>query len=71
MIMALIVGTAELLGLFAEQSGWRGGFWDWVAGLDLNVTGFVIVGMFVVTWLGALLVWPFGRIEERWAVQEG
>jgi high-affinity nickel-transport protein len=67
--VALIVGTAELLGLFAEQLGWRGGFWDWVAGLDLNVIGFVIVGMFVVTWLGALLVWRVGRIEERWAVQ--
>ncbi len=67
--VALIVGTAELLGLFAEQLGWRGGFWDWVAGLDLNVIGFVIVGMFALTWLGALLVWRIGRIEERWAVQ--
>ena len=67
--VALIVGTAELLGLFAEQLGWRGGFWDWVAGLDLNVIGFVIVGMLALTWLGALLVWRIGRIEERWAVQ--
>lgn len=67
--VALIVGTAELLGLFAERFGWRGGFWDWVGGLDLNVIGFVIVGMFVVTWLAALLVWRLGRIEERWSTQ--
>ena len=67
--VALIVGTAELLALFADQLGWRGGFWDWVADLDLNVIGFVIVGMFVATWLGALLVWRVGRIEERWAPQ--
>jgi high-affinity nickel-transport protein len=65
--VALIVGTAELLGLFADQLGWRGGIWDGVAGLDLNVIGFVIVGMFVATWLAALLLWRFGRIEQRWA----
>ena len=31
--------------------------------------GFVIVGLFVLTWLVAVLVWRLGRIEERWAVQ--
>ena len=67
--VALIVGTAELLGLFADQLGWRGGFWDWIAGLDLNVIGFVIVGMFAATWLAALLVWRFGKIEQRWAAR--
>lgn len=65
--VALIVGTAELLGLLTEQLGWRGGFWDWVSGLDLNVVGFLIVGLFVLTWLGAVLVWRFGRIEQRWS----
>ncbi len=68
--VALIVGTAELLTLLADQLGWRGGFWDWVAGLDLNVIGFAIVGMFAATWLAALLVWRVGRIEERWADSE-
>jgi hypothetical protein len=24
--------------------------------------------MFVVTWLGAVAVWRFGRIEQRWAL---
>ena len=66
---ALIIGTAQLLGLFAVQFGWHGTFWDWVSGLDLNVMGFVIVGLFVLTWLVAVLVWRLGRIEERWAVQ--
>lgn len=64
--VALIVGTAELLGLFAGELGWRGGFWDWIAALDLNVVGFVIVGLFILVWAGALLVWRLGRIEERW-----
>ena len=68
--VALIVGTIELLGLLADQFGWTGGFWDWLAGLDLNVVGFAIVGLFALTWVVALLIWRFGRIEERWAVPE-
>jgi high-affinity nickel-transport protein len=65
--VALIIGTIELLGLMAEQFGWSGGIWDWIGGLDLNIIGFVIVGMFVATWVVALLVWRFGRIEEKWS----
>lgn len=69
--VALIIGTIELLALFAEQFGWRGGIWTWVGGVDLNVIGFLIVGLFVLTWLVALLVWRFGRIEEKWSARLG
>ncbi len=64
--VALLIGTVELLGLFAGQLGWRGPLWDWLGGLDLNTVGFVVVGIFVVTWAVALLVWRYGRIEEKW-----
>jgi nickel/cobalt transporter (NiCoT) family protein len=67
-VVALLIGSIELLGLFADQLGWRGPFWDWLAGLDLNTVGFVIVGIFVITWVIALLVWRYGRFEEKWAV---
>jgi high-affinity nickel-transport protein len=33
---------------------------------NLNIAGFVIVGLFVVTWIAALAIWRYGRIEERW-----
>ena len=64
--VALLIGTVELLGLLADKLGLHGFFWDWVAGLDLNIVGFVIVGLFFATWVVALLVWKFGRIEEKW-----
>ncbi|OHU94731.1 HoxN/HupN/NixA family nickel/cobalt transporter [Mycobacterium talmoniae] len=67
-VVALLIGTVELLGLLAERLGWSGGFWNWVAGLNLNAIGYVIVGMFVVTWAIAVLVWRYGRIEEKWSV---
>jgi nickel/cobalt transporter (NiCoT) family protein len=65
--VALLIGSTELLGVFAGQLRWRGAFWDWLGGLDLNTVGFAVVGMFVLTWVVALLVWRYGRIEEKWA----
>jgi nickel/cobalt transporter (NiCoT) family protein len=64
--VALIIGTVEILGLLASEFGLHGGFWSWVSGLDLNLLGFVIVGLFVATWIVALAVWRFGRIEAKW-----
>jgi high-affinity nickel-transport protein len=66
-VVALLIGSIELLDLFAGQLGWRGPFWDWLGGLDLNTVGFLVVGLFVSTWAVALLVWRYGRIEEKWA----
>jgi nickel/cobalt transporter (NiCoT) family protein len=66
-VVALLIGSIELLDLFAGQLRWRGPFWDWLGGLDLNTVGFVVVGLFVSTWAVALLVWRYGRIEEKWA----
>jgi nickel/cobalt transporter (NiCoT) family protein len=64
--VALIIGTVELLGLLADKLDLHGFFWDWIAGLDLNTVGFVIVGLFFATWVIALLIWKAGRIEEKW-----
>jgi high-affinity nickel-transport protein len=64
--VALLIGTVELLGLLAEQLRLHGAFWDWIAGLDLNVLGFVIVGLFVATWVVAVVAWRVGRVEEKW-----
>ncbi|MBB4794374.1 Nickel transporter NicT [Streptomyces nodosus] len=64
--VALIIGTVELLGLLADKAGLHGAFWDWIAGLDLNIVGYVIVGLFFATWAVAVLVWRLGGIEAKW-----
>src|SRR6201995_741572 len=65
--VALVIGTIELGGLVAAHLDASGAFWRWFEGIDINLLGFVIVGMFVATWGLALSVWHFGRIEERWS----
>ena len=32
---------------------------------NINTAGFVIVGLFLATWLAALLIWRYARIEEK------
>lgn len=66
--VALIIGTIELLSLLADQLGWSGGFWDWISGLNLNLIGFLILGLFIFTWVIALLTWRYARIEEKWTI---
>jgi high-affinity nickel-transport protein len=65
--VAFVIGTIELLSILADKLRLEGGFWVWVSTLDLNLVGYGIVGLFVVTWAGAFAVWRFGRIEEKWA----
>ncbi len=67
--VALFIGTVEILGLLAKESGLSGGFWGFLRGFDMNRAGFVIVGVFVATWAVALAVWHFGDIERKWEQQ--
>ena len=67
--VALIIGTLELIAVFSEKLSLTGGVWGLVAGIDLDHVGFAIVALFVLTWLVALGVWHFGRIEERWSAR--
>jgi high-affinity nickel-transport protein len=65
--VALLVGTTELVAVFADKLSLTGGVWEFASNLDLNLVGYAIAGLFVITWIVALAVWHFGHIEERWA----
>ena len=67
--VALIIGTIELLAVFADKLNLSGGLWDFVSNLDLNLVGYFIVGLFVLTWVLAGAIWRFGRIEDRWSAR--
>jgi high-affinity nickel-transport protein len=66
-LVALVVGTIEVGGLLASRLSLSGSVWTWLETANLNVLGFVIVGLFVLTWALAVLVWRLGHIEERWS----
>jgi nickel/cobalt transporter (NiCoT) family protein len=68
--ICFFIGTIEVLGILPQElGGLHGGFWNFMANFDINKAGFVIVGMFIVTWAAALAFWKFGRVEEKWTAR--
>ncbi|HEU0086844.1 MAG TPA: HoxN/HupN/NixA family nickel/cobalt transporter [Pseudonocardiaceae bacterium] len=65
-VVALVIGSIVLIGLLVEELGIQSGPLARIGSLDLEYVGFTIVGLFILTWLVALAIWRFGRIEERW-----
>jgi high-affinity nickel-transport protein len=64
--VALIIGSVELVSILTDQLDITTGPLAAIGSLDLNLVGYAIVGLFVLTWAIALAIWRFGRIEEKW-----
>jgi high-affinity nickel-transport protein len=64
--ICFFIGTIEVLGLVPQELHINDGFFDFMANFNINVAGFVIVGMFVVTFSAAYLIFRYGHIEAKW-----
>src|SRR6266542_2693122 len=64
--VALFVGVVELLQVLIGQLRLEGQPWAAIGALNFANMGFIIVGAFVVVWLGAFTVYRVRRVEERW-----
>jgi nickel/cobalt transporter (NiCoT) family protein len=64
---AFLIGTIEILGILTGELHLRGAGWSFLANFNINRAGFVIAGLFAVTWAVAVAVWHYGGIEARWA----
>ncbi|MEH3133055.1 MAG: HoxN/HupN/NixA family nickel/cobalt transporter [Mycolicibacterium neoaurum] len=65
--VALAVGVIVLAGLVTDRFGLEAGVLAAIGSADLEFVGFMIVGMFVATWVIAMAYWRFGRVEQRWS----
>jgi nickel/cobalt transporter (NiCoT) family protein len=64
--VAFFIGAVEVLGLLAQDGNLSGSGWAWLENFNINTAGFVIVGVFVLTWIVALSVWRFAKLEQKW-----
>jgi high-affinity nickel-transport protein len=69
-LAALVIGSIVLAQLLAEKLAVSTGPLGWVTHLDLQYIGYILVALFASTWLGALAVWRFARVEQRWNVRQ-
>ena len=71
--ICVFIGGIETLSLvpqdFPRSFSQTSGFWGFMFNFDINKAGFVIVGMFILTWAAAILIWRYGRVEERWTAR--
>ena len=69
-VVAVLIGGIEALGLIADQLGLTGWFWGGVGLLNdnFNGLGFAIIGVFVVAWVGSFIIYRykgFDRLQAR------
>ncbi len=65
-VVALLIGTIELVSVARDDLGWSNPVTEWLSSLSLDNVGFVVVGVFAVTWAGAVAFWRRARPESRW-----
>jgi high-affinity nickel-transport protein len=65
--VALLIGTIELAQVLSDRLGLSGGFWSWLHSLDFGTLGYLVVALFALTWIVALAIWKWRRIEQRWS----
>ena len=67
-VVAVVIGGLETLNLIGDQLGLTagGGFWGTIGGLNDNfgILGYVIIGIFVLSWGGSVLFYKFKRYDE-------
>ena len=65
-VVALVVGGIEALGLLAAHFHLRGWFWEGVARLNDNfgTLGYFIVGLFAMSWVISVAVYKWQRFED-------
>jgi high-affinity nickel-transport protein len=66
-ILAFVIGSIEILSILVKKLGIDSGILYWIANIDLENVGYIILILFVIVWVTAILIWRFGRIEERWS----
>jgi len=70
-LVALVIGSIELLGLLSDKLDLHGGLWNVLGTVgNFQYTGYIVGGVFVTTWAVSWLIWRYGRIEERWAPED-
>jgi len=64
-VVAVLIGGIEGLGLIGDQLGLTGWFWDGIGSLNdnFNGLGFAIIGVFIFAWVGSVIFYRYARLD--------
>jgi nickel/cobalt transporter (NiCoT) family protein len=63
-LVALAIGSAELLKVMASELNLTGTFWGWLGTLDFESIGLGIIIIFLVSWVVSVALWKYKRLDE-------
>jgi high-affinity nickel-transport protein len=65
-VVAVMVGGIEALGLIADQFHFHGTFWDLIGTLNENfgTLGYAIIGLFALSWIASIWFYKWRRFDE-------
>jgi len=65
-VVALLIGGVEALGLLSDQLNLHGVVWDAIGSLNDNfgLIGFAVIGVFVLSWIISLIIYRINRYDE-------
>jgi high-affinity nickel-transport protein len=65
-VVAVLIGGIETLGLLASRFDLKGGFWNVIGSLNdnFNNLGFVIIGVFVFAWVASFVVYRLRGYDD-------
>lgn len=66
-IAALLIGTVELLQILVDKLQLKGSFWEFIENIQFDNIGYILVILFIISWLISTLIWKFGKVEQRWS----
>jgi nickel/cobalt transporter (NiCoT) family protein len=65
-VVAVVIGGIEALGLLADQLKLQGPVWDAIGTLNDNfgTLGYIIIGIFVFSWIASVAIYRMKRFDE-------
>jgi high-affinity nickel-transport protein len=65
-IVAVVIGGIEALGLLAGQLKLQGGVWDAIGSLNDNfgTLGYLIIAIFALSWLASVVIYRVKRFDQ-------
>ena len=65
-VVAVLVGGIEALGLLGDQMHLGGAFWDGIGALNdnMNALGFAIIALFIAAWIGSMVLYRYKGFDD-------
>jgi len=63
-IIALFIGSVEVIQLFTAKFNIHNSFFQWISRLDLNKLGYMVIAIFILSWAISLSIYKMKRYDQ-------